>query len=67
MNPPEFIRSTPNEDLKNSIIELQKVFQVMHVTDVDRVELAAYQIKGVVRLWFDHWKKNKGERAPALT
>ena len=53
MNPLKFKGSTPNEDPENYIDELQKVFQVMHVVDAERVELAADQLKGVARLWFD--------------
>ncbi|XP_049410547.1 uncharacterized protein LOC125873722 [Solanum stenotomum] len=44
------------EDLENFIEELKKVFDVMHVADTERVELAAYQIKNVARTWFDQWK-----------
>jgi len=36
----------------------------MHVVDIERVELAAYQMKGVARIWFDQWKKNRAEDAP---
>lgn len=50
MNPPEFTGSTPNEDPDNYIYELQKVLQVMHVADVERIELAVYRLKGVVKL-----------------
>jgi len=40
------------------------VFEVMHVADVERVELAAYQLKGVARVWFDQWKKSRDKGAP---
>lgn len=53
MNPPKFTGSTPKEDPENYIEEPQKVLHVMHMIDVDRVELAGYQLKGVSRLWFD--------------
>ena len=35
-------------DLKNSVEKLEKVFEVIHVVDVERVELEAYQLIGVV-------------------
>ncbi|KAG5595872.1 hypothetical protein H5410_037104, partial [Solanum commersonii] len=44
MNPPEFTRSKLNEDLENFMDEIQKVFKVMHVVDVERVELAPYYL-----------------------
>ncbi|XP_015167835.1 uncharacterized protein [Solanum tuberosum] len=43
--------------------ELQKVFEVMHVANVDHVELAAYQLKGVARVWYDQWKKSRADGA----
>ncbi|XP_049363663.1 uncharacterized protein LOC125828392 [Solanum verrucosum] len=45
MNPLSFTGSSTIEDLENFIEELQKVFDVMHVADTERVELAAYQMK----------------------
>ena len=47
--------------------ELQKVFEVMHVADVERVELAAYQLKGVARVWYDQWKKSRVDGAPIVS
>ena len=40
---------SPTEDLENFVEELKKVFEVMHVVDVERVELVVYQLKGVAR------------------
>ncbi|WMV40811.1 hypothetical protein MTR67_034196 [Solanum verrucosum] len=67
MNPSSFTGSSVTEDLKNFVEELQKVFEVMHVSDVERVELAAYQLKSVARIWFDHWKKGRVEGAPIVS
>ena len=64
MNPLSFIGSNTNEDPENFIEEVKKVFEVMHVVDVERVELAAYQLKGVYRTWFDQWKDRIAEDAP---
>ena len=47
MNPPSFTTSNTTEDLENFIDELKKVYEEMHVVDVKRVELVAYQLKGV--------------------
>src|ERR1051325_3727137 len=67
MNPPEFTGLDVKEDPENFIEELQNVFQVMHVADTERVELAAYQLKGVARIWFDQWRGAKAEGALAIT
>ena len=57
MNPPSFTGSSTTEDPENFVEELQKMFEVMHITDVERVELVAYQLKSIVRTWFDQWKR----------
>ncbi|KAG5614612.1 hypothetical protein H5410_014436 [Solanum commersonii] len=64
MNPSSFTGSSTTEDPENSIEELKKVFEVMHVADIERVELAAYQLKNVARTWFDQWKEGRAENAP---
>jgi len=46
----EFTGSSVTEDPENFVEELQKVFKVMHVVDAERVELAAYKLKGVARV-----------------
>ena len=43
---------------------LKKVFELMHVVDVERVELAIHQLKSVARTWFDQWKEGRAEDAP---
>ncbi|WMV07929.1 hypothetical protein MTR67_001314 [Solanum verrucosum] len=53
MNPPDFTGSSVTENPENFVEELQKVFEVMHVAEPERVELDAYQLKGVARVWFD--------------
>ncbi|WMV36783.1 hypothetical protein MTR67_030168 [Solanum verrucosum] len=64
MNPPSFMGSSTTEDLEDFIEELKKIFNVMHVADTERVELAAYQLKDVARTWFDQWKGGRAENAP---
>lgn len=64
MNLPRFSGSSVNEDLENFVEDLLKVFEIMYVTDVERVELAAYQLKGFGRIRFNQWKKCRGEGAP---
>ena len=40
INPPRFTGLSTTEDLENFVDELKKVFEVMHVVDTKRVELA---------------------------
>jgi len=67
MNPPSFSGSSISENLENFIEELKRIFDVMHVAESERVELAAYQLKGVARIWFDQWKQNRAEDAPVVS
>ncbi|KAG5571168.1 hypothetical protein H5410_060934 [Solanum commersonii] len=60
----EAIRSSIIENTENFIEKLKRVFDVIHVAESERVELVAYQLKGVTRIWFDQWKKNRAEDAP---
>ncbi|KAH0784113.1 hypothetical protein KY290_003711 [Solanum tuberosum] len=64
MNPPSFMGSSTTEDPENFIEELKKIFDVMHVADIERVELAVYQLKDVTKAWFDQWKGGRVENAP---
>lgn len=41
------------EHMKKFVEELQKLFEVMHVVDTERLKLVAYKLKGVARIWFD--------------
>ena len=50
MNRPSFTGSSTTEDPDNFTKELKKVFEVMHVPDTKRVELATSQLKGIARL-----------------
>ncbi|WMV13788.1 hypothetical protein MTR67_007173 [Solanum verrucosum] len=68
MNPSEFIGSKNTKDLENFVEELQKVFEIMQlVIDLEHVELVSYQLKGVARIWYDQWKKNRAEGPPLLS
>ena len=53
MNSTSFYSSSTTEDRKNFVEELKKVFNLIHVIDVERVELVSYQLKNVARTWFD--------------
>jgi len=34
---------------------------IMGVTSVEKVELAAYQLKGVAQVWYNQWKAERPE------
>ena len=53
INPPSFSSSRTIEDPENIVEELKKVFEAMHVVDIERVELAAYQLRNVARTWYE--------------
>ena len=42
MNPPDFLGSQTNEDPQSFMDVINKLFELMHVTRNDRVELALY-------------------------
>ena len=50
-NPPEFLGSQTNEDPQNFLDEIKKIFEVMQVTRIDRVELTLYRLKDVAHIW----------------
>lgn len=52
MNPPCFTCSSTTKDLESFINELKNVFDVRHISNTQRVELPAYQMKSVARIWF---------------
>ena len=47
--------------------EIKKIFEVMHVTGNDRVELESYQLKDVAHIWYTHWKDNRGANVDTIT
>ncbi|XP_049372489.1 uncharacterized protein LOC125837398 [Solanum verrucosum] len=56
MNPREFFGSKVEEDPNGFIDEVYKVLAIMGVTSVEKVELAAYQLKDVAQIWYEQWK-----------
>ncbi|KAH0633127.1 hypothetical protein KY284_035913 [Solanum tuberosum] len=67
MNPLEFLGSQTGEDPQNFLDEIKKIFEVMQVTENDRVELASYQLKDVAHIWYTQWKENRGTNAAPIT
>lgn len=50
MNPRGLISSSTTQDLEKFNEELRKVFEVMHIANTERVDLDAYQLKGIAFL-----------------
>ena len=51
MNPPIFIGSKTLEDSQEFVEEVQKVLVAMGDTEIEKAELALYQLKEVVQAW----------------
>ena len=52
INLPNFLESPTYKDPQNFLDEIKKIFEVMHVTGNDRVELESYQLKDVAHIWY---------------
>ena len=63
MNPPKFTYTKVEEDPQEFVDEMEKIFKVMHVDEVEGVELATYHLKDVVSQWYADWEYEKGESA----
>ncbi|XP_070023297.1 uncharacterized protein [Nicotiana sylvestris] len=67
MKPPVFTGSKKDEDPQNFIDEVQKIFRVMHATNTEAAELAAYQLKDVANTWYETWEESRGEDTDPTT
>ncbi|KAF3632361.1 hypothetical protein FXO37_27514 [Capsicum annuum] len=63
MNPPKFTGTKVEEDPQEFVDEMEKICKVMHVDEVEGVELATYQLKNVVNQWYTDWEDAKGKSA----
>lgn len=61
MNSPKFIGTKVEEDPQEFVDKMEKIFKVMHVDEVEGVELAAYQLKEVANQWNNDWEYAKGD------
>jgi len=50
--PPKFYGSKVEEDPKEFVDEMCRILYIMRVTLVEKVELAAFQLKGVAQIWY---------------
>lgn len=58
--PPTFTGSKVKEDPQNFIDEMEKIFHVMHSTDIEGIEFATYQLKDMAYQWYEEWDQPRG-------
>jgi len=62
MNPLDQFHGSKVEKYPQEFIdEVYKVLMIMGVTLVEKVKLAAYQLKGVAQVWYNQWKAERPE------
>ena len=61
MNPPKFTGTNVEEDPPEFVDEIEKIFKLMHVDEVEGVELATYRLKDIANQWYADWEDEKGE------
>ena len=59
INASEVYGSKVNEDPQIFINKVYKILDIMGWRSDDKVELAAYQLKGVAQTWYDQWREEK--------
>ncbi|XP_069144095.1 uncharacterized protein [Solanum lycopersicum] len=59
MNPPIFTRDKTLEDPQNFIDEVHKILVAMGDTDIEKAELASYQLKDVAKIWCKMWQDSR--------
>ncbi|WMV45953.1 hypothetical protein MTR67_039338 [Solanum verrucosum] len=59
LNPLEFHGSKVEEYSQGFIDEVYKVAAILGLTMVEKVELAAYQLRDIGPLWYEQWKDNR--------
>lgn len=53
MNLPKFSGTKVEEDPQEFVDEIKKIFKVMHVDQVEGVELVVYHLKDVANQWYN--------------
>ena len=59
MNPPIFIEAKTSEDPQEFVDEVHKILVSMGPTDVEKAELAFYQLKDVAQTWCKMWQDRR--------
>lgn len=59
MNPPIFAGPKTLEDTQNFIDKVHKILLAMGGTNIEKAELAFYQLKDVKKTWYKMWKDSR--------
>ncbi|XP_027772717.1 uncharacterized protein LOC107018809 [Solanum pennellii] len=59
MNPPIFTGAKTSEDPQEFVDEVHKILVAMGATDIEKVELASYQLKDVAQTWCKMWQDSR--------
>ena len=59
MNPPIFIGANTSEDPQTFIDEVHKILVSMGAFDIEKVELASYQLQDVAHTWCKMWQDSR--------
>nr|XP_009790385.1 PREDICTED: uncharacterized protein LOC104237853 [Nicotiana sylvestris] len=65
LDPLVFTGANLEEDPQDFIDEVHKTLGVMHTTETEGVELAAYRLKEVAYSWFELWEDSQEEGHPS--
>ena len=67
MNPPIFTGAKTSEDPQEFIDELHKILVAMGATDIEKAELASYQLKDVAQTWCKMWQDSRVQGGVPVT
>ncbi|XP_027769391.1 uncharacterized protein LOC114075224 [Solanum pennellii] len=59
MNPPIFRGANTSDDPQEFVDEVHKILVDMGTTDIDKAELASYQLKDVAQTWCKIWTASR--------
>ena len=59
MNPPIFIEAKTSEDPQEFVDEVHKILVDMGANDIEKAELASYQLKDVAQTWCKIWQDSR--------
>ena len=60
MNPPSFTGSSTIEELEYFVVKLKNVFEIIHVIDVERVDVDTHQLQSAAKTWL--YQRKKGNK-----
>nr|XP_009803823.1 PREDICTED: uncharacterized protein LOC104249145 [Nicotiana sylvestris] len=63
---PLFTGSSSTENPQDFIDEMYRVLRVIHAFVTEAVELAYFQLRDVVVLWYEAWERSRGPNAPPV-